>query len=99
MEMKKIENGNFCFNDLLYFDDLNIQIILKKIEIPLLAKALKDSSKEMQEKFFHNMKELDVSMLKEDIEWFENIQKSDVKNAQEEIKKIILQLDEKGEIQ
>ena len=56
MEKKKIDNSSFCFNDLLYFDDLNIQIILKKIEIQLLAKALKDSSEGMQEKFFHNMK-------------------------------------------
>ena len=98
MEKKKIDNSSFCFNDLLYFDDLNIQIILKKIEIQLLAKALKDSSEGMQEKFFHNMNELDVSMLKEDIEWFENIQKSDIIKAQEEIKKIVLQLEEKGEI-
>lgn len=95
---KKTINSAFNFNDLLNFDDTDIQAILEKIEIQQLAKALKESNKELQEKFFHNMNEHDLSMLKEDLEWFEDIQKSDIKNAQETIKQIILQLNRNGEI-
>ena len=92
--MNKMKNSNclFCFNDLLNFDDSDIKIILDRIEIHQLAKALKDSTKELQDKFFHNMNEHDLSMLKEDIEWFESIKQIDVKAAQEEIKKVVLQL-------
>ena len=88
----------FNFEDILMLDDRAIQKILQKVDQQTLAKALKGSSTEIQDKFFRNMSHRTASMLKEDMEWMGPVRLTDVENCQNKILKVILRLEDKGEI-
>ena len=79
-------------------DDHAIQKIIQKADQQTLAKALKGTKPEVQEKFFRNMSKRNASMLKEDMEWMEPIRLTDVETSQNDILKIIFSLEDKGEI-
>ena len=95
---EKINKCIFCFDDILMLDERAIQKILQKVDQQTLAKALKGSDPEIQDKFFRNMSSRAASMLKEDMEWMGPVRLTDVENCQAEILKIIFYLEDKGEI-
>lgn len=95
---KKLNKCIFNFDDILMLDDRAIQKILQKVDQQTLAKALKGTDTEIQAKFFRNMSRRTASMLKEDMEWMGPVRLSDVENCQSEILKIIIRLEDKGEI-
>ena len=78
--------------------DRAIQKILQKVDQQTLAKALKGSDPEIQDKFFRNMCRRTATMLKEDMEWMGPVRLSDVEECQTEILNIIFRLEDKGEI-
>ena len=95
---KRLNKCIFNFDDILMLDDRAIQKILQKVDQQTLAKALKGSDPEIQDKFFRNMCRRTATMLKEDMEWMGPVRLSDVEECQTEILKIIFRLEDKGEI-
>lgn len=85
----------FDFEDLTMLDDRSIQKIITNTDQVTQAKALKGTSKELQEKFFRNMPSREASMLKEDMEWMGPVYSSDVKAAQAQILKTVFQLEKR----
>ena len=95
---KQLNKCIFCFEDILMLDDHAIQKIIQEVDQQTLAKALKGTNPEVQEKFFRNMSKRNASMLKEDMEWMGPICLTDVETSQNDILKIIFSLEDKGEI-
>ena len=95
---KKIEDCLFCFEDFQYIDDRAIQKVLRDSDQQELAKALRDASTEVQDKFFRNMSKREASMLKEDMEWMGPVRAQDVDAAQANLVKIVFQLSNNGDI-
>ena len=95
---KKLNKCIFNFDDILMLDNRAIQKIIQETDQQTLAKALKGTDPEIQDKFFANMCNRDACMLKEDMEWMGPVRLTDVENCQSEILKIIFRLEDKGEI-
>ena len=88
----------FVFEDIVMLDDRAIQRIMREVDSQELAKALKGTDAEVQNRIFKNMSKRAASMLKEDMEYIGPVRLSDVENAQLKIISIIRHLEETGEI-
>ena len=88
----------FVFDDIVMLDDRAIQRIMREVDSQELAKALKGTDGEVQNRIFKNMSKRAASMLKEDMEYIGPVRLSDVENAQLKIISIIRHLEETGEI-
>lgn len=85
-------------NVLVDIDDRSIQKWLREVETQDLAKALKGTDAEVQNKIFRNMSQRAAAMLREDMEFMGPIRKSDVLETQKKIIEILKRLNEEGEI-
>ncbi len=95
---KKLNKCIFSFDDIPMLDNRAIQKIIQEVDQQTLAKALKGTDPEIQDKFFANMCNRDACMLKEDMEWMGPVRLFDVETCQAEILKVIFSLEDKGEI-
>ena len=87
------------FGILLDMDDRSVQKIIREVDSQELAKALKGTKEEVQNRIFRNMSVRAAQMLKEDMEYMGPVPVHDVKEAQDKIVMIIRQLHDCGEIQ
>ena len=94
----RIRRLMFVFEDILLIDDQGIMEILKRIDKKSLAVALKGSTDELKTKFFRNMSQRAVEMLKEEMEYLGPIRVKDVEKAQHEIVEVVRALEEEGVI-
>ena len=85
-------------NVLLELDDRSIQKLLRELEHEDLAKALKGTDTEVQNKIFRNMSQRAAAMLREDMEFMGPVRKSDVLETQKKIIEILKRLEKTGEI-
>ena len=85
-------------NVLVEIDDRSIQKWLREVETQDLAKALKGTDAEVQNKIFRNMSQRAAAMLREDMEFMGPIRKSDVLETQKKLIEILKRLNEEGEI-
>lgn len=89
---------NFTFEDIFGLNNNKIKVILKKLEFPTIALALKGTSEKNQEKIFSILSKRDESMVKEDMEFFDSVNKKDIEDAQMEILQKIYNLTKNGNI-
>ncbi len=85
-------------NVLLDLDDRSLQKWLREVETQDLAKALKGTDAEVQNKIFRNMSQRAAEMLREDMEFMGPVRKSDVLETQKKLIGILKRLNESGEI-
>ena len=85
-------------NVLVDLDDRSLQKWLREVETQDLAKALKETDAEVQNKIFRNMSHRAAAMLREDMEFMGPIRKSDVLETQKKLIGILKRLNEEGEI-
>ena len=85
-------------NVLLDLDDRSLQKWLREVETQDLAKALKETDAEVQNKIFRNMSQRAAEMLREDMEFMGPVRKSDVLETQKKLIGILKRLNESGEI-
>jgi hypothetical protein len=81
-----------------FFDDRAIQKIMRETDSQELARALKISPVEIQEKIFRNMSRRAAEMLKEDMEYMGPVRVKDAEESKQRIVSIIRHLEETGEI-
>jgi ASC-1-like (ASCH) protein len=100
VDVQELRNYS-AFNEMIpILDDRAIQKMLRELpsmEITL-AKALKDSTEEAGQKIFRNMSKRAATILREDMEYMGPVRLKDVREAQEEIVKIVGHLEDSGEI-
>jgi flagellar motor switch protein FliG len=94
----KIKQKMFLFEDLVLVDDRGFQKLLRKVETVELAIALKAASEDVKEKVFKNMSERAGEMLREEMEDLGPVRMKEVADAQQNITKIIQEMETKGEI-
>ena len=93
-----LKNELWTFSELLLLGDRDIQKILREVDNGTLAKALKISDFNIQDKIYRNMSKKAAANLREDIEYMEPIRLTDARAAQDEIIRIMARLEEQGEI-
>jgi hypothetical protein len=86
------------FNEITKLDDLAIQKVFRGIDSQELAKALKGTDLNVQNKMFKNMTKRASRMLKEDMEYMGPVRLQDVIDAQRKIFSFIHHLVDTGEI-
>jgi flagellar motor switch protein FliG len=95
---EQIRKLMFVFEDLLNLDDRNLQEVLKEVSKEQLTVALKAAKDEIKEKFFKNMSQRAVDLLKEDLEALGPVKLSEVEKNQQAILKIVQRLSQEGKI-
>lgn len=95
---QKIEDNMFTFEDMKRLDDRTLQIILRDVEREKLSIAMKNASAEVRDRFFVNMSERAVKMLKEDLEGKGPLRLSEIESAQRDILSVAQKLDSEGVI-
>lgn len=95
---ERIRGLMFVFDDLVQLDDRGVQELLKEINKEYLGIALKAAKEEIKEKFYKNMSERAVQLLKDDIEARGPMKVSEVEKIQQEILKVARRLGEEGRI-
>lgn len=85
-------------NVLVDLDDRSLQKWLREVETQDLAKALKGTDAEVQNKIFRNMSQRAAAMLREDMEFMGPVRKRDVLETQKKLIGILKRLNEEGEI-
>lgn len=93
-----IRNLMFVFDDVVNLDDRSVRELLKEISNEDLTLALRGSKDDLQDLFFRNMSERAGGMIKEDLEVMGPTRLSDVEEAQQNIVKIVRQLEDEGRI-
>lgn len=93
-----IREKMFLFEDILYFDDRAVQLIIGEIEHSDLVLGLKGVSTDLLNKFLENMSSRASTMLEEDMTALGPVPLKDVKEAQQRIIRRVKQLEEEGQI-
>jgi flagellar motor switch protein FliG len=75
-----------------------VQKVLRAVDSPELAKALKGVEAEVQDKILRNMSKRAGTLLREDMEYMGPVRLKDVEEAQQKIVSIIRKLEEQGEV-
>ncbi len=95
---EEIKKRMFVFEDIVMLDDRAIQKVMREVDTPELAKALKSVDAEVQDKIFRNMSKRAAAMLKDDMEFMGPVRLKDVEEAQQKIVSTIRRLEDSGEI-
>ncbi|MFW2331012.1 MAG: flagellar motor switch protein FliG [Nitrospinota bacterium] len=88
----------FVFEDLIKINDRGLQNVIKEVNSNDLMIALKTASKGLKEKIYSNMTERAAVIMKEDLEAMGPIKISDVEKAQQNILKMVKQLEGEGKV-
>ena len=91
-----IRNLMFVFDDMLLIDSFGIREVLTRVDKKVLTIALKGTSENLRTHFFGNMSERGGAMLKEDMDMLGPIKIREVEAAQQEIIKIVRDLEAEG---
>jgi flagellar motor switch protein FliG len=91
-----IRNLMFVFDDMLLIDSFGIREVLTRVDKRVLTVALKGTSEKLRMHFFGNMSERGSAMLKEDMDVLGPIKIREVEAAQQEIIKIVRDLEAEG---
>ncbi|MEZ5425391.1 MAG: flagellar motor switch protein FliG [Pyrinomonadaceae bacterium] len=94
----EIRNLMVTFEDILLVDDIGIREIMQRVDKKVLALALKGTVEELQDRFFSNMSNRAVEMMKEEMDFMGQVKLKEVNGAQREIVEILRELDEQGVI-
>ncbi len=97
--VEEIRRLMFVFEDIARFTDKDIQTVLKNVETPQWAMALKGASESLREKILKNMSERTSQMLREEMEFLGAVKRSAVEAKQQEIVDIIRGLEDRGELE
>jgi len=89
----------FVFEDLIKFNDKDMQTVLKNVETSQWSLAVKGASEDLKEKIFGNMSERASEMLKEEIEYLGAVKRSAVEEKQQEIVDVVRRLEDAGDIE
>ncbi|MBU1782307.1 flagellar motor switch protein FliG [bacterium] len=96
--VEEIKKRLFVFEDITMLDDRSIQRVLREVDIPALALALKGVDETIKDKIFNNMPKRAAAMLKDELEFMGPVRAKDVEDAQQKVVNIIRQLEESGDI-
>ena len=95
---EKVRASILLFDDFAHFPDLAIQTILRELKTDQLAKALRNASPEMTNKFFSNMSQGGAALLKEEMEFGRPITEDSIEQERQMILNKVKELEKGGKI-
>lgn len=95
---EKIKNLMFTFDDLAKLDGMAIQTLLRFVERPQLALALKGAGDGIRDAFFENMSQRAAKLLRDDMEALGPVRLKDVDEAQSGMVNTAKDMAARGEI-
>ena len=96
--VEEIRRLMFVFDDLSKLSDKDIQTVLKNVETPQWAMALKGASADLKQKILGNMSQRAADLIREDMQYMGPVRLSDVEGAQQRIVDVVRRLEDSGEI-
>lgn len=96
--VEEIRRLMFVFEDMIKFSNKDIQTVLKNVETPQLAMALKGASDTLKEKILNNMSVRAAEMLREEMGYLGPVKLSAVEQVQQQIVDVVRKLEDIGEI-
>lgn len=94
-EIKKLM---FVFDDIIYLDNMEVQMFIREVDTKDLTIALKAASDEVKNVIFNNMSQRQREQIQTDMQYLHNVRMRDVEEAQQKIVSVIRKLEENGEI-
>jgi flagellar motor switch protein FliG len=95
---EEVRSRMFMFEDLVTLEDRAVQLVLRQVEVPKLAIALKGVPAAVNAKIMTNMSERAAVTLAEEIELLGPVRIQSVEEAQTEVVRVIRELEESGQI-
>jgi len=96
--VEEIRRLMFVFDDLTKLSDKDIQTVLKNVETPQWAMALKGASAELKQSILGNMSQRAAALLTEEMDYLGSVRLSEVEQVQQQIVDIVRRLEDAGEI-
>jgi flagellar motor switch protein FliG len=94
----QIKSKMFMFEDITTLEDRSIQLVLREVDTAELALALKGVPDLVREKITKNLSERAATNLLEEVELLGTVRLRQVEEAQQNIIRVIRQLEEQGQI-
>ena len=95
----KVRSSILLFEDFVKFPDPAVQTILRELKTDQLARALRNASPEIMNKFFSNMSQGGAALLKEEMEFGRPVTEEQVEQERQEIMGKVKGLEAEGKIQ
>jgi flagellar motor switch protein FliG len=95
---EEVRSRMFLFEDVVQLDDRAVQLVLRQVETPALAMALKGVGEQVRAKITGNLSERAAENLMEEVELLGPVRLAQVEEAQQAIIRTIRSLEESGEI-
>lgn len=95
---EEVRSRMFVFSDVTLLEDRAIQLVLRGVEMSVLATALKGASEEVRDKIVRNLSERAAENLVEEIELLGPVRLSAVEDARANVVQVIRRLEESGQI-
>lgn len=95
---EEVRSRMFVFTDIVLLEDRAMQLVLRGVEVPALALALKGSGPEVRDTVLRNLSERARENLLEEIELLGPVRMSQVEDARAGIVQVIRRLEESGQI-
>jgi tetratricopeptide (TPR) repeat protein len=93
-----VRQSILLFDDIASFDDRDMQVIVRELKTETMSKALHGCSPEVVNKFFSNMSAGAASLLKESMEYQQNVSQNMVDEARAEIMEQIKRFNKEGKV-
>ncbi|MHA3946304.1 flagellar motor switch protein FliG [Cellulomonas bogoriensis] len=94
----EVRSRMFVFTDVVLLEERAIQLVLRGVEMSVLATALKGADEEVREKILRNLSERARENLEEEIELLGPVRLSLVEDARASVVQVIRKLEESGQI-
>jgi flagellar motor switch protein FliG len=94
----QVKDLMFVFEDIIDFEDKQMQRLLQEVDMKDLPLALKTASETLKTKIFKNLSDRAVETLKEEMEFMGPVRVKEVEETQRKIVNIVRNLEEAGEI-
>jgi flagellar motor switch protein FliG len=96
---EEVRRRMFMFEDVIHLDDRAVQLVLRQVEMPDLATALKGVTHDVREKVVQNLSERARENLAEELDLLGPVRLRMVEESQAKIVKVIRSLEESGQIE
>ncbi len=94
----EVKDLMFVFEDIISFEDKQMQRLLQEVDMKDLPMALKTASEQLKALIFKNLSDRAVETLKEEMEFMGPVRVKEVEEVQRKIVNIVRNLEEAGEI-
>lgn len=95
---EKVREKILLFEDIVNFPKMAMQVLVRELKTEALARALKGVSPELQQKFFENMSQGAVTLLKEEMEYGRPVTDDQIEEERRKIIDLVKLMETEGKI-